>query len=478
MECGSASARCPRPAQKAGFGRRVSPGSRIGAALRAAGPGNMTVSRTSGGAAEAPIRDPANTVRSGIVPSLAKSIALCLLLAPAPVLADDARLDAAIGKALFERPWVPAPSSTRANDGLGPLFDARACSACHPGGAGHGATALDADGRPEGLGMVLSLFRADGTGDPVYGHRLETMTLPGVPAEGAIGVAVEDGRRIPRVITPGYGPLDPATQVSLRTGPDLRGRGKLEAVDDAAILALEDPDDRDGDGVRGRARRFDTPEGGSTVGRFGWKASHPTLAGQASEAFSLDLGLSTPLRPEPWGDCTDRQTACRNAPHGRDAEGEPEISDAIVRRIVAYLRGLKVPEGGGDAAGGGAAGGGAGGATLFAATGCAACHRPALPTRTGGTVALFTDVLLHDMGEGLSDPAGVPGAAAAEWRTAPLAGLARALARDVGLLHDGRAADVAQAVRWHGGEAAGARARFDGLDPADRQRLIDYVSSL
>ncbi len=446
----------------AAFG--VAPGSRIGAALRAACPGNKDVSRTSGGGAAAPIRDPGKTPRSGFI-----SVALLgALLFPAAVLADDARLDAAIGKALFERPWVPAPSSTRANDGLGPLFDARSCSACHPAGGGAGATALDAAGRPQGLGLVLSLFRADGGGDPVYGHRLETMTLPGVPAEGTFSVTVENGRRLPRVESPGYGPLDPATHMSLRAAPDLRGRGKLEQVDDATILALEDPEDRDGDGVRGRARRFATPEGGSSIGRFGWKASHPTLAGQASEAFSLDLGLSTPLRPEPWGDCTEAQTACRNAPHGREGEGEPEITQAIVGRLVSYLRALKVPASEHDAAG----------ATLFATTGCATCHRPSLPTRGGDRLALFTDVLLHDMGEGLADPAGVPGAAAGEWRTAPLAGLSSMLGRGVGLLHDGRAADVAEAVRWHGGEAAGARARFDALGAAERARLIDYVSSL
>lgn len=386
--------------------------------------------------------------------------------------ADDAGLDRAIGKALFKRPWVPAPSSTRANDGLGPLFDARSCSACHPG-AGAGSTALNAQGGPEGLGLVLSLFRADGAGDPVYGHRLETMTLPGVPAEGVVKVLTEKGRRVPQVADPGYGPLDPATHMSLRAAPDLRGRGQLENVADAAILALEDPDDRDGDGVRGRARRVEMPEGGSRIGRFGWKASHPALAGQTSEAFSLDLGLSTPLRMEPWGDCTPAQAACRNAPHGRDGEGEPEIIAAIVERIDAYLRGLRVPEPAGDADGARRAG-----ARLFASAGCATCHRPALPMRDGETLALFTDVLLHDMGEGLADTSGMPGVAAEEWRTAPLAGLSQALDHGVGLLHDGRAADVAAAVGWHGGEASGARARFEALSPKERQQLIDYVSSL
>jgi CxxC motif-containing protein (DUF1111 family) len=397
---------------------------------------------------------------------IAAILSLACLLTPA--IADDAGLDRAIGKALFERAWVPAPSSTRANDGLGPLFDARSCASCHPGGAGRGASALDAQGHPEGLGLVLSLIRPDGTGDPIYGHRLETMTLPGIPAEGVIAVDVQDGRRVPRVEEPGYGRLDPATRISLRAAPDLRGRGRLEDVADATILAMEDADDANGDGVRGRARRLAMPEHGSSIGRFGWKASHATLESQASEAFALDLGLSTPLRLEPWGDCTEKQAACRNAPMGREAEGEPEIGEPIVQRLVAYLRGLEVPASGPDKRG----------ARLFAATGCAACHRPSLPTREGGSAALFTDVLLHDMGEGLADPTGVPGAAAGEWRTAPLAGLSRALARGTGLLHDGRATDVGAAIGWHGGEASSARARFDKLSAGERRALIDYVSSL
>ncbi|WP_170308620.1 di-heme oxidoredictase family protein [Ancylobacter pratisalsi] len=392
---------------------------------------------------------------------------VALLSAAGAVSADDTRLDAAIGKALFERPWVPAPSSTRANDGLGPLFDARSCSACHPG-AGRGATALDAHGRPEGLGLVLSLFRADGGPDPTYGHRLETMTLPGVPVEGMIGVTVEEGRRVPHADMLGYGALDPATHVSLRVAPDLRGRGGLERVSDAAILALEDPDDRDGDGVRGRARRLAVSEGGSSIGRFGWKASHATIESQSSEAFSLDLGLSTPLRLEPWGDCTKVQTQCRNAPHGREGEGEPEITGAIVDRIVLYLRALKAPATQTEPRA----------AALFAATGCAACHRPSLPATSGADVSLYTDVLLHDLGPGLADTSGVPGAGASEWRTAPLAGISGALAHGAGLLHDGRAANVAEAVRWHDGEAAGARTRFEALEARDRQTLVDFVSSL
>ncbi|MCK0195521.1 thiol oxidoreductase [Ancylobacter sp. 6x-1] len=408
---------------------------------------------------------------------LALAGAACLLLAGGVAAAQDGGLEAAIGKALFRRAWVPAPSSTRANDGLGPLFDARSCAACHPG-AGAGATAIDATGTPQGLGLVLTLLRADGSGDPVYGHRMETMTLPGVPAEGVIHVETgPEGRRLASIAQPGYGALDPATGISLRAAPDLRGRAALERVSDATILAIEAEQAKDGKGVRGRARRLATPEGRSAIGRFGWKASHSTLEGQASEAFSLDLGLSTPMRLEPWGDCTVVQTACRAAYQGNDAEGEPEIAPSIVQGILVYLHSLKPPEREDDVTPAGRREA-ARGVRLFASTGCAMCHRPELATTDGGRARLFTDVLLHDMGPGLADPVAQPGAEPSQWRTAPLAGLSAALERGTGLLHDGRASSVAEALHWHQGEAAGARARFDALNDADRHILLNYVSSL
>ncbi len=404
----------------------------------------------------------------GTARRLLQCVALAAAMLPLGVAtADDTGLDAAIGKALFERPWVPAPSSTRANDGLGPLFDARSCSACHHGGAGKSATALNEKGQPDGLGMVLSLFREDGGGDPVYGHRLETMTLPGVPAEGTFAVATEDGRRITHIAEPGYGPLDAATHVSLRTAPDLRGRGKLELVDDDAILALEDPDDRDGDGVRGRARRLEHPEGGSIIGRFGWKASHATLAGQTSEAFALDLGLSTPLRPEPWGDCTEAQSRLpqrpararsggragdhqrhRRAhrrlsarPQGAAGRGRPARGEAVrrhrLRRLSPALAADPRWRQGGALYRRAAARHGRGARRSRRRSrrgGCRTAHRPARRS-------------LH--------LAGARRRAAARWpRFERRGGGALAWRRGVG------------------------RARFEALDAARRRALIDYVSSL
>ncbi|WP_245263191.1 di-heme oxidoredictase family protein [Azorhizobium doebereinerae] len=381
-------------------------------------------------------------------------------------------LDIRIGKALFERAWVPAPSSTKADDGLGPLFDARSCASCHPADR-RARTSVDAQGHLDGRGMVLVLAQKDGKGDPVYGRRLQIDAVPGLAPEGILGVtdtALPDGltRRVPAPDALAYGPLSPATGLSLRTAPDLRGRGLLEQVPEPALLALEADQGKGPDAVHGRLRRVTLPDGATAIGRYGWKAAQPTLASQSAEAFFLDMGLSTPMHPEPWGDCTEAQAACRAAPHGRDGEDGFEIPDALLSRVVAYVTSLPVPETPKDGVG----------ARLFAATGCAACHRPALPTAGGGQARLFTDLMLHDLGPGLADTMPEPGAAAGEWRTAPLAGLSDALARDTGLLHDGRARSVEEAVLRHAGQAETAVRRFRALPAGRKAALLAYVSKL
>ncbi|QTL03886.1 thiol oxidoreductase [Aquabacter sp. L1I39] len=389
------------------------------------------------------------------------------------------KLDLAIGKALFDRAWVQAPASTKGDDGLGPLYDARSCAACHPRD-GRAAMVVNAKGELEGRGAVLVLGQPGGGGDPVYGRRLQIDAIPGLRPEGILAVRWEtqsDGRArpVPAPTDLGYGPLAPATGMSLRIAPDLRGRGLLEQVPDEAILAIAAEQARGPDRVKGTARRITLADGTSTLGRYGWKANQPTIAAQSSEAFFLDLGLSTPLHPEPWGDCTEAQPACRNAPHGIEAEGQLEIPSALLDRVVAYVAALPAPPAERDPKGAAHDGKGA---ALFAATGCATCHRPALPTRDGGSAPLFTDLLLHDMGPGLADTLPDPGAAPAQWRTAPLAGISDALARKTGLLHDGRAAGIAEAITWHDGEARSAAERFTALSPAQKAALIAYVSRL
>ncbi|MEJ1936094.1 di-heme oxidoredictase family protein, partial [Nostoc sp. NIES-2111] len=242
-------------------------------------------------------------------------------------------LGASIGARLFGRAWVPAPSSTKANDGLGPLYNARSCAACHAGGgrADAGAGKLPA-------GLVVRLGAVQGRPDPVYGFQIQTQGVPGVTPEAA----VERGATGPKSAGLAYGTLDPATRESFRTAPALQGLGLLEGVPDEAIEALAEAQRGNLDGVRGRVHRL--PDG--RIGRFGWKAGQPTIAAQIASALSIDLGLSTTLAPAPWGDCTFRQTACIDAPHGPRAEaseGRPAIADAIVDALRPHVPTLPAP---------------------------------------------------------------------------------------------------------------------------------------
>lgn len=384
--------------------------------------------------------------------------ALLLVLVAGPAGADP--LDVAIGKALFKRPWVPAPSSTLANDGLGPLFGARACIACHQG-LTRQPVELGAAGEVAGAALVLRLSGPDGEPDPVYGAQLQTAAVPGMTPEARLHLADHQ----PGLTELAFGPLAPSTRTGLRIAPALRGLGGFETIPDAAILALADPADRDGDGVRGRVRWVTDGEGRQRVGRYGWKLSTATLADQTALAFMLDLGLSTAQHPDAWGDCTAAQADCLTMPHGGDA-GDPEIRPDLVQRIALYLAALPPPRAEPDPAG----------AALFAAIGCAACHRPSL-AGAHGEVAAWTDLLLHDLGPDLDGGATEPGVAPSEWRTAPLWGTAQVIAAGAGFLHDGSAPTLDVAIRRHGGEAAGARARFLGLAAGDRQRLLDYVAT-
>jgi CxxC motif-containing protein (DUF1111 family) len=402
------------------------------------------------------------------VKGLAASLVAAAVLAGGGAVAAGG-LDAVVGKAVFERVWVAAGASTGSADGLGPLHNARSCAGCHRGG-GAASVQVGADGGLTGAGLVVRL--GGRRGDPVYGHQIQTRGLPGHPAEAVVKLAAvhsagEPGPRVAVTLDdPVLGP--PTVPVGVRRAPSLVGRAAFDRVDPAAVLALADPDDADGDGISGRAHLVGDGAGGRVLGRYGWRATGDRLERQVAAAFSVDLGLSTPFFPDPAGDCTAAQPACGEARHGGgDRGGAHEVGDPMIAVLAAYLGDLRPVA---PAAGEGAA--------LFASTGCAACHVPALPAVGGGTVPTFTDLLLHDLGPGLADPATEDDVAPSEWRTAPLLGLAGARADSRRFLHDGRAATLAEAIAWHDGEAAAARRAFDGLSGDDRATLLRYLESL
>lgn len=421
------------------------------------------------------------------------------------------REDFHLGEALFSKLWVSAPASTQASDGLGPLFNARACASCHL----RNGRGLPPDGYGDEATLILKLYgRYDfsdaGTGemavqvatpDPVYGQQLQTRAVQGQQAEAVIettyqetAFAFADGtmawlrRPSVHVRSLGFGPLAADTIVSPRIGPPLHGLGLVERIAAGDLQALADPDDRNGDGISGRLARVIDPQSGEPApGRFGLKAAQATIRAQAAAAFSSDIGLSTSLFPAHGGDCTGTQTACMKAPHGAQARLDPhEVPDNVLDLVTFFSGNIAVPArrdvSDPDVLRG---------KELFYRSGCIACHTPKFVTRRSTQSDLnafqliwpYSDFLLHDMGPGLADGAGGAGGAselAREWRTAPLwgIGLTKDVSPQAGYLHDGRARDLVEAILWHGGEALRARDAFAAMKKTDRDALLRFVRSL
>ncbi|MEM8536591.1 MAG: di-heme oxidoredictase family protein [Pseudomonadota bacterium] len=425
-----------------------------------------------------------------------------------PNISAQRELDFIVGRGLFRKIWVSSPSSTLASDGLGPLFNARSCASCHMGnGRGHPPNGQD-DQRMSMLFRVSVPAPANAAvaeiegyfatlPEPTYGTQLQDFGTAGHAAEARVEIRYEtievplSGGEIARLRKPiytpnafGYGPMQSDVMLSPRIAPQMIGLGLLEAIPETDILALVDPDDADGDGISGRAnlvwsKEFDRP----MLGRFGLKAGMPTLREQNADAFFGDIGISSPLRPQGWGECTEAQQACRAALHGDgDARGH-EIDDEILDLVTFYTRNLAVPARR-DVADPQVLRG----KEVFHATGCQGCHQPAFvthrledqPEQSFQLIWPYTDLLLHDMGEGLADNRPEARASGREWRTVPLwgIGLTERVSGHSYFLHDGRARSLLEAILWHGGEAQQHRDRVVDMPPEDRAALIRFLESL
>ncbi|WP_095154725.1 di-heme oxidoredictase family protein [Pseudomonas sp. Irchel 3E13] len=423
---------------------------------------------------------------------------------PSANLSAARRLDFHVGNSFFRNPWVIAPSTTTARDGLGPLFNTNACQNCHiRDGRGHPPEPGDSNAvsmlvrlsipnQPEYVKVIEQLGIVP---EPVYGGQLQDMAIPGVTPEGKVRVdytmhtvTFKDGTQV-ELRTPqlnitqlGYGPMHPDTLFSARIAPPMIGLGLLEAIPEYAILANADPDDRNGDGIRGRPNRvWDDARHETVLGRFGWKAGQPNLNQQNVHALSGDMGLTSSLRP--MDDCTPAQTACKQSPNGNGANGEQEVSDNILRLILFYTRNLAVPvrkdvESAQVLAG----------KNLFFQAGCQGCHTPqfttaanaAEPELANQVIRPYSDLLLHDMGPGLADQRSEFAAGGQDWRTAPLwgIGLNQTVSGHTQFLHDGRARNLLEAVLWHGGEAHAAQRHVLTFNAEQRAALLAFLNSL
>lgn len=409
------------------------------------------------------------------------------------------------GNGLFRKLWIAAPSEIPASDGLGPVYNARSCQACHlKDGRGH-APDGPTDDR---ISMVLRLSHPGGDTpegitewiatqpDPTYGGQLQDFAAPGQMAEGRIEityaetpVTLADGTlvslRAPSyaLADPAYGPPADDLLISPRIAPQMIGLGLLEAIPAADILALADPDDSNHDGISGRPQIVPSVAFGvPMLGRFGLKAGAATIRDQTAAALASDMGLSNPLYPDPWGDCTTLQTACRTAPHGQGDDGL-EVDVERLDMLTFYARNLGVParRGADDPTV-------LQGRVLFTATGCAACHQPSFvtltltdqPEQSAQAIWPYTDILLHDMGPDLADNRPEGRASGSEWRTPPLwgVGLTETVSGHTQFLHDGRARNLLEAILWHGGEAKAQRDAVASMTTEDRAALLAFVGSL
>jgi CxxC motif-containing protein (DUF1111 family) len=351
------------------------------------------------------------------------------------------------GDAEFGRQFAP-------NTGLGPIFNDVSCATCHSG-----------DGRGQ---LRNALFRIGSEGDDF----LRSIGGPQIQDKAIAGAD-------PETIPSGHA-------VSVRLPPPVFGAGLIEAIPEAAILANVDSLDADGDGISGRpnyvaAAGFvpSTEPGagaGLRLGRFGRKAQNGFLLQQVVEAYLQDMGITSPFLP-----LENRNPKSGVPVEAIDRVADPEISESVVQAVTHYLRALAPPAPGPDTERR------ADGRTLFAQSQCAKCHVPSFTTGpsaiaalSGKTVTLYSDLLLHDMGDDLADLRPDGQASGREWRTTPLWGLRlmrQFLNGDALLMHDGRARSVEEAILLHGGEAAAARAAFMALTPVQRAALLDFVES-
>lgn len=401
-----------------------------------------------------------------------------------------------VGNSLFNQNWVSSPASVKSRQGLGPIFNSMSCSACHFKD-GRGRPPLKEDEKFSSILVRLSAVEKDEKGneiivdEPVYGEQFNPKGILKVEGEGDVKIvwlqtrgSFPDGE-IYSLIKPSlvftelrYGAMAKNLLTSLRVAPQVIGLGLLEAISEKDILANEDPNDKNGDNIKGVANYvFDREFKKNRLGRFGWKANQPSLKHQNAGAFNGDIGITSSLFPKQ--PCSEAQTECLKAYSIKDYE----IDDIDLNHVTTYTKILAVPKRrnvldpevkrGYE---------------NFKKIQCTACHVETFTTATvkgfpelsKQKIYPFTDLLLHDMGQELADFRPDGKANGRQWRTPPLwgIGLFKTVNGHTRYLHDGRARDLTEAVLWHGGEAENSKKLFMALNKNERREVIKFLESL
>lgn len=417
------------------------------------------------------------------------------------------------GFSLFRDPWVIAPSSTKDRDGLGPLFNTRSCISCHSSG-GKGPAPQEGQSKPSALVIRFGSIEAPIFSDPIYGGQLQPRAIavthsniqPDLLGEAQLQLSYQhisgeyaDGKpytlRQPsyQLVDLAYGDLDKRTGISPRFSPVIYGVGLLDAISEQDLLAQEDINDVNQDGISAKYNRVPVaPSNHNTsifhdaidenlgIGRFGHKAKHPSLHQQVAAAFRDDIGITNTSFVDET--CSSKQENCQAA-STVGGHIDVEIPDKLLDLVTQFNQLMAVPpardlekkqvlQG----------------RELFYQLGCESCHTASYTTDAeyphkslaNQTIWPYTDLALHDMGEDLADGANEYDATAREWRTPPLWGIgARKNMRSENLyLHDGRARTVAEAILWHGGEAQVSQQSFIQLDQAQRNALLAFLDAI
>jgi CxxC motif-containing protein (DUF1111 family) len=366
--------------------------------------------------------------------------------APIPGLTDAEMAVFLRGDEAFEQAFS-------ATTGLGPIFNDVACAACHSG-----------DGRGRTSNALTRFSRGSDLARDIGGPQLQ---------DRAIGGAVPEQ-------------LPSGVDVSVRLPPPVFGVGLIEAIRVADILLNVDSLDADGDGISGRPNwvtpaDFVPPDEvgggpGLQLGRFSRKAQVSSVLQQSVEAYQQDMGITTDFLPF---ENVNPQTGAATLAH--DFIPDPELPASTVRAVVDYVRMLAPPAPGEDTPER------VRGSSLFDQVGCAKCHvrqfttgESRISALANRPVVLYSDLLLHDMGDVLADNRPDGDANGREWRTTPLWGMRLVrefLNGDMFLMHDGRATSVGAAIMLHGGEAEAVRSAFEALNAEDRAALVAFVES-